>query len=64
MAHATATTEPRSRTTATTVLPRPIRRALGQIDRRLRTAGVLRSAGTLGLIAALGAAAGMALDVA
>ena len=48
----------------TRTLPRPIRRALGRVDRRLRGISALRSLGTLALVAALGAALGMALDFA
>jgi hypothetical protein len=43
-------------------MPRPIRRALGRIDRRLRALAAVRGLGTAGLVAALGAAAGMAVD--
>ena len=45
-------------------LPRAIRRGLGRVDHRLRTLGALRGLGTLALILAIGAAVGMALDVA
>src|SRR5258708_4023258 len=61
MAHATAPTEASS--AAPLPLPRPIRRALARIDRRLRAAAALRGLGTASLAAALGAAAGMALDL-
>jgi len=44
-------------------LPRPIRRALGRLDRRLRALAVVRGLGTAALVAALGAAAGMAVDL-
>ena len=43
-------------------LPRPIGRALGRLDRRLRTLSFLRGLGTTTLVAAAGAALGMAAD--
>jgi hypothetical protein len=45
-------------------LPPALRRGLGRVDRRIRAAGLLRGLGTVALVAALGAAGGMALDVA
>ena len=45
-------------------LPRPIRRALGRIDRRLRAIAALRGLGTFVLVAAIGAAMGVAVDFA
>ncbi|HEX8203409.1 MAG TPA: hypothetical protein VF590_23235, partial [Isosphaeraceae bacterium] len=43
-------------------LPRPIRRGLGRVDRKLRLLGALRGLGTAALVLALGAALGMAAD--
>jgi len=43
-------------------LPRPIGRALGRLDRRLRTSAFLRGLGTTALVIASGAALGMAAD--
>ena len=57
---ATVTTETRT----PLALPRAIRRGLGRVDHRLRMLGMLRGAGTLALILAVGAAIGMAADVA
>src|SRR4051812_16057270 len=45
-------------------LPRPIRRVLGRIGRRLRAASVLRGIGVVALVVALGAAVGMGADFA
>ncbi len=45
-------------------LPRPIRRALGRLDRRFRLAGACRGLGTAALVVAAGAAVGMAADLA
>ncbi len=45
-------------------LPRPIKKARGRVDRRLRRQSLLKGLGTAGLIAAIGAAAGMAADLA
>ena len=44
------------------VLPREIRRALGRVDRRLRGLAAIKGVGTAVLVAAVGAAAGMAVD--
>ncbi len=43
-------------------LPKPIRRALGRLDRRLRTQAAFRGLGTSALVAAVVAAVAMALD--
>ncbi|MFI5259254.1 MAG: hypothetical protein ACHQ01_06570, partial [Candidatus Limnocylindrales bacterium] len=43
-------------------LPRPIGRALGRLDRRLRASSFLRGLGTTALVVASGAALGMAAD--
>src|ERR1700759_531426 len=59
MAHAPTILPP-----ATPPLPRPIRRVLVRIDRRLRVAAGLKGMGTVFLVIALGAAAGMAADFA
>src|SRR3954471_7879698 len=45
-------------------LPVAVRRALGRLDRRLRTAAALRGLGLAAVVVALGAALGMAVDVA
>ncbi len=45
-------------------LPREIRRVLGQLDRRIRAVAALKGLGTVALVVALIAAAGMALDFA
>jgi hypothetical protein len=45
-------------------MPRPIRRALGRVDRRLRGVSVLRGLGAVALLSALGAAGCMAIDFA
>jgi len=45
-------------------VPRPVRRALGRLDRRLRVLAAVRGLGTAALVAAAGAAAGMAVDLA
>ena len=45
-------------------LPRPIRRVLGRLDRRLRAVAFLRGLGTTALVVALGAALGMGADFA
>ena len=54
MAQITATAPPK--------LPRPIRRALGRIDRRLRWNSALIALGTILFVASIGAAAGMSAD--
>ena len=59
---ATASTE--IRPPASTPLPRAIRRGLGRVDHRLRMVGTVRGLGTVALVLALGAALGMAADVA
>lgn len=56
MAHAKTTDRP--------AFPRPIRKALTQVDRRLKGLAALNGLGTSGLVAALGAVAGMAADFA
>ena len=58
-----AATAPKSKS-KTPSLPRPIRRALGRIDRRLRGIAALRGMGSLALVASIGAAVGMAVDFA
>ncbi|HWE39706.1 MAG TPA: hypothetical protein VG406_24365 [Isosphaeraceae bacterium] len=45
-------------------LPRPIRRVLGRVGRRLRAAALLRGLGRVALVLAVGAALGMAADFA
>ena len=59
MAHAIA---PATRTSVERI-PRSILRALGRIDRRLRTASALRGVGTTSLVGAIGAMLGMVVDV-
>ncbi len=56
MAHVTATER--------IELPRPIKKALRRVDRRLRRQALLKGLGTAALIAAVGAAAGMLADLA
>jgi hypothetical protein len=45
-------------------LPQPITRVLGKIDRRLRARSMMHGLGTVAIIAALGAVAGMIVDFA
>ena len=59
---ATASIENRPRPSAP--LPRAIRRGLGRVDHRLRMVGTARGLGTVALVTAVGAALGMAADVA
>ncbi len=44
-------------------VPRPVRRILGRLDRRLRALALVRALGTAALIAALGMAVGMTADL-
>ncbi|MDR3636399.1 MAG: hypothetical protein P4L84_21530, partial [Isosphaeraceae bacterium] len=50
--------------TAPEALPRPIRRVLGRLNRRLRASAALRGAGLVAVVLAVGAALGMAADFA
>jgi len=59
---ATASTDIRPASAAP--LPRAIRRGLGRVDHRLRMVGTVRGLGTVALVLAVGAALGMAADVA
>lgn len=64
MAHVTVAATGVTARQSSRVLPRPIRKALGRVDRRLRALAAIRGIGTASAVAAVVAAAAMAADFA